>query len=86
MIIPTTPKTKSMAAIATYRVNPGYKLEILGYYQENCESYALVRTAGKKTTRRLLIKWNGHGEAYVSPTVAGRKERVYLCDCKKIVH
>lgn len=68
-------------AIAMY---PGSSLEILGYTSENGENYAFTRKNDR--VRKVLIRYNEHDEPYCSLLINGRRERVYLSDCRRVVH
>lgn len=71
-------------AVAVY---PGSPLEILGYVTENGEGFAYVRRNDNlERISKVLIRYNGHDEAYCSLTVNGQRQRVYLSDCRRCIN
>ncbi len=70
-----------------YLITQDESIEILGYVRENGDAYALVRMSKRREfAKKLLIRYNGHNEPYCSMSVNGRRERVYLSDCRRVVH
>lgn len=65
-------------------VYPGSSIEVLGYATENCENYAIIRR--KNRIYKALIRYNGYQEPYCSLSIGGKRERVYLNDCRRCVH
>lgn len=70
-----------------YPVTKDEGLEILGYVHENGDTYALIRLSERQGfAKKLLVRYNGHDEPYINTAIRGHRCRLYLSDCKKVIH
>lgn len=76
-------KIGSRSPILTYPLAIDVQLEIFGFVTENGDSYAIVRSNGQM--RKLLVRFNGNDEPYVSTSARGIRTRVYLSDCRRVM-
>lgn len=76
-------KVKGMKPVAML---PGTNVEILGYaYNPEVGDYIAYVRRDKKVSA-YTVRYSAHNEAYISTTVCGIRQRVYLTDCRKITH